>query len=195
MLKMTYGDYFLAELIEAQDDHMHCLVAEVSDVANLVLPRHAGKMSGFLRQQNNTIYAYKSIKQSMLSPFKFILRRRIFKTFLLRCYVALLRHDIVVAFMAQIFDVKANENAHYKRNELEFMFLWWLWNLPRSPNNKWCVSGGRHGYRLHEHQWRCEHRPTEPVLWVRSLARSEEATSRRRTDSAKNTLTKPTSSR
>lgn len=29
MLKMTYGDYFLAELIEAQDDHMHCLVAEV----------------------------------------------------------------------------------------------------------------------------------------------------------------------
>ena len=124
MLKMTYGDYFLAELIEAQDDHMHCLVAEVSDVANLVLPRHAGKMSGFLRQQNNTIYAYKSIKQSMLSPFKFILRRRIFKTFLLRCYVALLRHDIVVAFMAQIFDVKANENAHYKRNELEFMFLW-----------------------------------------------------------------------
>lgn len=29
MLKMTYGDYFLAELIEAQDDNMHCLVAEV----------------------------------------------------------------------------------------------------------------------------------------------------------------------
>lgn len=29
MLKMTYGDYFLAELIEAQDEHMHCLVAEV----------------------------------------------------------------------------------------------------------------------------------------------------------------------
>ena len=29
MLKATYGDYFLAELIEAQDEHMHCLVAEV----------------------------------------------------------------------------------------------------------------------------------------------------------------------
>lgn len=29
MLKITYGDFFLAELIEAQDDHMHCLVAEV----------------------------------------------------------------------------------------------------------------------------------------------------------------------
>lgn len=33
MLKMTYGDYFLAELIEAQDDHMHCLVAEVDGSA------------------------------------------------------------------------------------------------------------------------------------------------------------------
>ena len=30
MLKRTYGDYFLAELIEAQDDHMKCVVAEVS---------------------------------------------------------------------------------------------------------------------------------------------------------------------
>ena len=30
MLKHTYGDYFLAELIEAQDDHMKCIVAEVS---------------------------------------------------------------------------------------------------------------------------------------------------------------------
>jgi len=29
MLKMTYGGYFLAELIEAQDEHMQCLVAEV----------------------------------------------------------------------------------------------------------------------------------------------------------------------
>ncbi|KAL4238233.1 Cilia and flagella associated protein 61 [Mactra antiquata] len=33
MLKMTYGDYFLAELIEAQDDHMHCLVSEVGGTA------------------------------------------------------------------------------------------------------------------------------------------------------------------
>lgn len=29
MLTMTYGDFFLAELIEAQDDNMQCLVAEV----------------------------------------------------------------------------------------------------------------------------------------------------------------------
>ncbi|KAH3859194.1 hypothetical protein DPMN_101910 [Dreissena polymorpha] len=29
---MTYGDYFLAELIEAQDDHMHCLVTEPTDI-------------------------------------------------------------------------------------------------------------------------------------------------------------------
>ena len=28
-LSSTYGDYFLAELIEAQDDSMKCLVAEV----------------------------------------------------------------------------------------------------------------------------------------------------------------------
>ncbi|XP_053397247.1 cilia- and flagella-associated protein 61-like [Mercenaria mercenaria] len=33
MLKMTYGDYFLAELIEAQDDNMQCLVAEVGGTA------------------------------------------------------------------------------------------------------------------------------------------------------------------
>ena len=30
MLNNTYGDYFLAELIEASDDDMQCLVAEVS---------------------------------------------------------------------------------------------------------------------------------------------------------------------
>jgi hypothetical protein len=30
MLKSTYGDYFLAELIEAQDENMKCIVAEVS---------------------------------------------------------------------------------------------------------------------------------------------------------------------
>lgn len=29
MLQNTYGDYFLAELIEAQDAEMQCLVAEV----------------------------------------------------------------------------------------------------------------------------------------------------------------------
>ncbi|XP_048259860.1 cilia- and flagella-associated protein 61-like isoform X2 [Haliotis rufescens] len=33
MLKMTYGDYFLAELIEAQNDNMQCLVAEVEGTA------------------------------------------------------------------------------------------------------------------------------------------------------------------
>ena len=53
--------------------------------------------------------------------------KRIFKTFLLCCYVALLRtwrrpcfHGInTIILMPQIFDVIANENAHYKRNELE----------------------------------------------------------------------------
>ncbi len=30
MLNQTYGDYFLAELIEAQDETMQCVVAEVS---------------------------------------------------------------------------------------------------------------------------------------------------------------------
>lgn len=29
-LKSNYGDFFLAELVEAQDEHMQCLVAEVS---------------------------------------------------------------------------------------------------------------------------------------------------------------------
>jgi hypothetical protein len=31
MLNNTYGDYFLAELIEASDDNMKCLVAEVRE--------------------------------------------------------------------------------------------------------------------------------------------------------------------
>ena len=29
MLSSVYGDFFLAELIEAQDESMHCLVSEV----------------------------------------------------------------------------------------------------------------------------------------------------------------------
>ncbi|XP_025103771.1 cilia- and flagella-associated protein 61-like isoform X2 [Pomacea canaliculata] len=33
MLKTTYGEYFLAEMIEAQDENMHCLVAEVEGKA------------------------------------------------------------------------------------------------------------------------------------------------------------------
>ncbi|KAK2147282.1 hypothetical protein LSH36_561g01009 [Paralvinella palmiformis] len=33
MLKHTYGDYFLAELIEAQNENMHCIVAEVGGTA------------------------------------------------------------------------------------------------------------------------------------------------------------------
>ena len=52
----------------------------------------------------------------------------IFKTFSLCCYVALLRmcrrhcfHGInAMILLPQIFDVIANENARYKRNELEF---------------------------------------------------------------------------
>lgn len=30
-LKATYGDYFLAELIEAQDEENHAVVCEVGD--------------------------------------------------------------------------------------------------------------------------------------------------------------------
>ena len=30
MLEKAYGRYFLAELIDAQNENMHCLVAEVS---------------------------------------------------------------------------------------------------------------------------------------------------------------------
>lgn len=33
MLKATYGEYFLAELIEAQNEHMQCLIAEVDGSA------------------------------------------------------------------------------------------------------------------------------------------------------------------
>lgn len=36
MLSNTYGDFFLAELIEAQDESMHCLVSEVSNVPKAV---------------------------------------------------------------------------------------------------------------------------------------------------------------
>ena len=57
-----------------------------------------------------------------------VLPRRV--TFSLRCYVALLRmwrrrcfHGInAMILMPQIFDVTANENARYKRNELECYF-------------------------------------------------------------------------
>ena len=56
--------------------------------------------------------------------------KRLFKTFSLRCYVSLLRmwrrrcfHGInAMILMPQIFDVTANENARYKRNELEYDF-------------------------------------------------------------------------
>ena len=66
--------------------------------------------------------------QIVLSPFYFILIKRLFKTFSLRCYVALLRiwrrrcfHGInAMILMPQIFEVTANENARYKRNELEY---------------------------------------------------------------------------
>ena len=59
-----------------------------------------------------------------------ILIKRFFKTFSLRCYVALLRmwrrrcfHGInAMILMPQIFDVTANENARYKCNELECSF-------------------------------------------------------------------------
>ena len=55
------------------------------------------------------------------------LKKRVFKMFSLRCYVALLRmwrrrcfHGINAMILCrQISDVIANENARYKRNELE----------------------------------------------------------------------------
>jgi len=46
MLSMTYGSYFLAELIEAQDDNMHCLVAEVRHRAWHALPCGRGETWG-----------------------------------------------------------------------------------------------------------------------------------------------------
>ena len=57
--------------------------------------------------------------------------KRFFKTFSFGCYVALLRmwrrrcfHGInAMILMPQIFDVTANENARYKRNELEYVFV------------------------------------------------------------------------
>ena len=33
MLKKTYGNFFLAELIEGQDEHLHCFAAEVNGTA------------------------------------------------------------------------------------------------------------------------------------------------------------------
>lgn len=42
MLTNTYGGFFLAELIEAQDESMHCLVAEVEchDILHLIKLEH-----------------------------------------------------------------------------------------------------------------------------------------------------------
>ena len=58
--------------------------------------------------------------------------KRFFKTFSLRCYAALLNKDVTSSLrswhkrydlMPQIFDVTSNENARYKRNELEWLLL------------------------------------------------------------------------
>ena len=37
ILKQTYGDFFVAELIESQDDNNKALVAEVSDNHSIVI--------------------------------------------------------------------------------------------------------------------------------------------------------------
>jgi len=37
VLSETYGDYYLAELIEAQDDNMKCIVAEVDAESLFIL--------------------------------------------------------------------------------------------------------------------------------------------------------------
>ena len=98
-------------------------------VANLVLPR---RVSGAVEQVFATVKLYNLCQQIIqtqivLSPFKYILIKSFFKTFSLRCYDALLRlwrrrcfHGInAIILLPQIFDVTANENARYKRNELE----------------------------------------------------------------------------
>lgn len=36
LLKVAYGDYYVAELIKAQDENMKCLVAEVSLLPQLM---------------------------------------------------------------------------------------------------------------------------------------------------------------
>ena len=76
--------------------------------------------------------------QIVLSPFYFILIKRFFKMFPLRCYVLLLRmwrrrffRGInAMILMPQIFDVTTNENERYKHNELEYTILnYWLFNI------------------------------------------------------------------
>ena len=98
-------------------------------VANLVLPR---RVSGAVKRVFSTVKWYNLCpqifqSQVLLSPFLFILINALSKRFSLRCYVALLRtwrrrcfHGInAMIIMPQIFNVTANENARYKRNELE----------------------------------------------------------------------------
>ena len=98
-------------------------------VANLVLPR---RVSGAVKRVFATVKWYNLClqiiqTQIVLSPFWFILIKRFFKTFSLRWYLPLLRmwrrrcfHGInAMILMPQISDVTANENARYKRNELE----------------------------------------------------------------------------
>ena len=102
-------------------------------VANLVFPR---RVSGAVKRVFATVKWYNLClqiiqTQIVLSPFEFILIKRIFKTFSFCCYVALLRtwrhrcfHGINgMILMPQILDVTANENARYKRNELECYIL------------------------------------------------------------------------
>ena len=99
-------------------------------VANLVLPR---RVSGAVKRVFATVKWYNICLQIIeiqivLLPFQFILIKRIFKTFSLCCYVALLRtwrrpcfHGInALILIPSIFDVTVNENACYKRNELEW---------------------------------------------------------------------------
>ena len=97
-------------------------------VANFVLPL---RVSGAVKRVFATIKRYNLClqiiqTQIVLSPFLFILTKHFFKSFSVRCYVALLwirrRHCFLginaMVLMPRIFDVTANENARYKRNEL-----------------------------------------------------------------------------
>ena len=79
------------------------------------------------RRHENYIKIKKSVNIGTMIERNWILIKRFFKTFSLRCYAVLLRmscrrcfHGInVMILMPQVFDVTANENARYKRNEWE----------------------------------------------------------------------------
>ena len=90
-----------------------------------------------------------SFTQIVLSPFYLVLIKRFFKKFSLSCYVAFLRvwrrryfHGMnAMILMPQMFDVTANENARYKRNELECISMaGFKWDRNLIPMKFWISS-------------------------------------------------------